>query len=64
LISDFDDKNFPVIVANCISPFGSHQYSTGWFNSKVVTYQPIATIKKKQFNVSGTVADVGPLQND
>ena len=24
LMRDFDDVNFPVTVAHCISPFGSH----------------------------------------
>jgi hypothetical protein len=28
-MSDFDDVNFPVTVANCISPFGSHLNSIG-----------------------------------
>jgi hypothetical protein len=29
LMSDFDDVNFPVTVANCISPFESHLNSIG-----------------------------------
>jgi hypothetical protein len=28
-MSDFDDVNFPVTVANCISPFGSYLNSIG-----------------------------------
>jgi hypothetical protein len=28
-VSDFDDVKFPVTVANCISPFGSHLNSIG-----------------------------------
>jgi hypothetical protein len=28
-LSDLDDVNFPVTVANCVSPFGSHLNSIG-----------------------------------
>jgi hypothetical protein len=28
-MSDLDDVNFPVTIANCVSPFGSHLNSIG-----------------------------------